>query len=669
MKINFNQQQCSNFNLASNREWLEINKTGVYASSTIYGLNNRRYHGLLVIPHGRELSKTILLSKFEESVFIEKHVYELSTNQFKGGIYPDGFKYIRNFSIDPFPKTMYEIEERRVEKTVLLCHDRPTLIIRYTCKDQGPAFNLVLKPMLAARRIDDLTHEISSFNADSYLEDGVVKFTPVESLPELKIYYQKGEYIPAPLWYHNYVYEMDSRRKYTGDKSRTEDLFNPGFFSVWLNPYETFELFVSTEELKDFDYESIYRQEKEYRMKFDPAVEMLQPPAGDISKKIDLLTIENRSAAPLRVADYPDDEQETGQILFALFGLAGLDRYQDSLARMMIFLAGKLNKGLFPASLKDPGTESVVYLFADLPLIFMYLVYYLYDFRLKHKFIEEHLLATCLEIVENFSKGNNDYVYQDKDGLLICGDRQTAASWLLSHTANENNIRCGKLCEINALWYNALKIAEFLCRKSKRKRQANKYASMADKTRKTFLQLFWESKKLQYADHIFEDQKDMTFSITQLFLIGLPFSMLEEKRGTYLIKQIEEYLLTTFGLRSLSPQSKYYKGRLSSPQTSKESAHYTGSIWPWMIGIYVDAVLAFKGNSKEIIGNLNKTVSSLEHFFVEQGLGNISEFFEGNPPHRRNGKICSGLNLTELLRSLQILHRAKKEREGFSEYV
>jgi glycogen debranching enzyme len=161
----------------------------------------------------------------------------------------------------------------------------------------------------------------------------------------------------------------------------------------------------------------------------------------------------------------------------------------------------------------------------------------------------------------------------------------------------------------------------------------------------------------------------MTFSINQLFLIGLPFSMLEEKRGTYLIKQTEDYLMTTFGLRSLSPQNKYYKGRLSSPQTSKDSTYYTGAIWPWMIGMYVDAMLAFKGNSGGIITNLNKTVSSLEKFFIEQGLGNISEFFEGNPPHRRNGKICSGLNLTELLRSLQVLHRAKKEREGFSEYV
>jgi len=669
MKINFDEQQCGNFNLASNREWLEVNKAGVYASSTIYGLNNRRYHGLFVIPHGREQSKTILLSKFEESVFIQKRVYELSTNQFKGGIYPDGFKYIRNFSLDPFPKTLYEIEERRIEKTVLLCHNRPTLIVRYAYKDQGPAFNLVLKPMLAARRIDDLTHEIASFNADSYLENGAVKFTPVASLPELKIYYQKGEYIPAPLWYHNYVYEMDSRRKYAGDKSRTEDLFNPGFFSVWLNPYETFELYVSTEDLNDFDYESVYRQEKDYRRQFDQAVMMLKPPAGIIAKKIELLTIENKSALPLRVADYPDDEQETGQILFSLFGLAGLDRYKDGLAQTIKFLAGKLQNGLLPTSLKDPGDAASVYLYADLPLIFIALVYYLYDFRLKQNFIEEHVLNACLEIVDNFSRKNESYLFQDKDGLLICGDRQTEASWLLGHTANENTIRCGKLCEINALWYNALKIAEFLCRKSKRKRTANKYAAMADKTRKAFLEMFWEAKKLQYADHIFEQQRDMTFSIAQLFLLGLPFSMLEEKRGIYLIKQIEDYLLTTLGLRSLSPQSKYYKGRLNSPKTSKETAYTTGSVWPWMIGMYVDAVLAFRGNSQEIIKKLDVAVSSLEIFFIEQGLGNISEFFEGNPPHRRNGKICSALNLTELLRSLQILYRTKKEREGFSEYV
>ena len=166
MKINFDQQVCSNFNLAANKEWLEVNKLGGYSASTIFGLNNRRYHGLFVVPCGPEQSRTIILSKFEESIFIGNQVYELSTNQFAGGIYPDGYKYIKNFSIDPFPKFEYEVENRRIEKSLFLCHDQHTLIIRYTCKNQGPPFNLVLKPILAARKISDLTHEIATFNAD-----------------------------------------------------------------------------------------------------------------------------------------------------------------------------------------------------------------------------------------------------------------------------------------------------------------------------------------------------------------------------------------------------------------------------------------------------------------------------------------------------------------------
>ena len=108
MKIEYDINVCGNFNLAANKEWLEPNMLGGYASSTIYGLNNRRHHGLLVVPIGNKIEKTIILSKFEESIFIGKHVYELSTNQLTGGIYPDGFQYIVHFSIDPFPKFKYD---------------------------------------------------------------------------------------------------------------------------------------------------------------------------------------------------------------------------------------------------------------------------------------------------------------------------------------------------------------------------------------------------------------------------------------------------------------------------------------------------------------------------------------------------------------------------------
>ena len=295
-----------------------------------------------------------------------------------------------------------------------------------------------------------------------YLENGVVKFTPLESLPELKIYYQSGEYIPAPLWYHNYVYEMDSRRKQRAGSAKTEDLFNPGFFTVRLEPYKSFELYVSIDKLIDFDYESICRREKEYRAQSDPGIANLEQTVSDISKRIESMTGKTDKVFPLKIYDYPKDDNTTGKTLLSLFGLAIHEGNQKPLEEAMLNLTARIENGLLPDTLDDMKTVGKSkYLYADLPLIFIYLIYALYDFRLGKKFIETNLLEPCLEIIEAYSKGISGFIRMDKDGLLLTGDQNTVTSWLLGHTAGEQKIRCGKLCEINALWFNALKIVEF----------------------------------------------------------------------------------------------------------------------------------------------------------------------------------------------------------------
>ncbi len=670
MKVNFSHRKCANFNLASNKEWLETNVLNGYSTSTIYGLNNRRYQGLLVVPVGDDQEKMIILSKFEESIFIGNQVYELSTNQFKGGIYPDGYKYIKNFSIDPFPKFLYEIENKRIEKTLFLLHDQHTLVIRYAYKDQGPPLNIVLKPMIAGRRINELTHEMASINTDSYLETGVVKIAPIDNVPQLNIYFQKGEYLPAPLWYHNYIYERDSRRKQGYSTGKTEDLYNPGFFTCTLAPYETFDLYVTVESLTDFDYEAIYRREKEYRNSFDPGARYLSLTARDISKRLETLSRRENKALPIHIADYPQDQQTSGKFLFSLFGLSVLDMNKQAVQDALLSVAESMHKNIRPdiIGLEKELTDGS-YHYADLPLIFIYLLYYLYDFRIDQSFIEANLLDVCKTIIEEYSKDSIETIRLDKDGLLNTGNATSVSSWFLPKSGEKDRVRHGYLIEINALWYNALKIMEFFSRKFGKKRQIKKYAPMAELTRKSFVEKFWSTKHLQYFDHIDNQESDTTFSISQILLIALPFSPLDAERGLFILKQIEEHLLTPYGLRSLSPNAPQYKGRLYSPKQRYDRAYYNGSVWPWTIGLYIDAVINFRGEKRQTIENLKQTLDTLGQFFYEQGLGNISTIFEGNPPHRRNGQICSALNLSELLRAHFTVYRTEKEREGFSEYV
>ena len=192
---------------------------------------------------------------------------------------------------------------------------------------------------------------------------------------------------------------------------------------------------------------------------------------------------------------------------------------------------------------------------------------------------------------------------------------------------------------------------------------------MAEQTRKSINEYLWSQKHLQFYDHVYNDNLDTTFTLTQIFLLSLPFSPLNQERGLFVLNQVEERLLTPFGLRSLSSDTSNYKGRLYSFKHKVDSSYYTGSIWPWTIALYVDAVFNFRGEKRQTIENLKKAIETLGDFYLKEGLGNISTFFEGDAPYRRNGQICSSLNLTELLRAYYTIHRAEKELEGFSEYI
>ncbi len=663
MKIDFDINICGNFNVAANKEWLETNSLGGYASSTIYGLNNRRHHGLFVIPVGNKTEKTIILSKFEESIFIGKQVYELSTNQFTGGIYPDGFQYMVHFSIDPFPRFRFDIAGNRIDKTLFMLHDRHTLVIRYVYKNQGPPLNFVLKPMLAGRDISELSHEVTNINTDSYLESGVVKLAPKETVPELKIYYQKGDYIPAPLWYHNYVYDKDFRRKQNGLEEMSEDLFNPGFFSFTLEPYDTFDLYISVNDQKDLDYESIYRAEKEFRGTYNPDFDNLPQVAKDISKRIEILTKKSTVIVPLHVSNYPYDDQNTREMLLSMWGLILLEMEKNQIYNTLKIYSNILLQDFLPDNLISKQTKDKNQP-ADVNLLFINLIYYLYQHGLELKYIEENILEACRNVIELYTKGVNQHIYQDEDGLIFSGSASIHTSWFPIGRDYSGELRHGKICEINALWYNGLKIMEFFSRELGKSKQAKKYAEMAEKTKKSFHAEFWNKKLLRYVDCVKGDLREQTFSISQIFLICLPYSVLDLEQGILVLKQIEEQLLTPLGLRSLSPNEKYYKGRLESSKNNHKSDYFVGSIWPWTIGMYIDAVLKFRGFNQQVIENLKVRLDKLGQFFYEEGSGNISEFFEGNPPHRRNGRICYSLNLTELLRGYHTLYNLSADDQN-----
>jgi len=645
MKVCFEKDICSNLDVSLRKEWLEVNQLGSYACSTIYGLNYRKYHGLFVVPSQSGQHHNLLLSKFEESVFIGSQVYEISANNFTGGIHPDGYKYLQRFCIDPFPTFTYLIDGRRLEKTMFMLHDQNTLIIRYTNKNQGLPLKLILKPILASRDISDLTHESQKINTDSYHDDKVVRIAPKPEVPELSIYYLKGDYIQAPLWYYNYKYtdKLEVENKSAGEK---EDLFNTGFFSCELDTYESLELYITVDELSELNYDILCREEKEYRKKYRSRLKSTSIMIKDISKRIESLCLSRGNNSFLQFPDYPYTHLNSRNTILSLFGYTLVEKNTIRIRDTLIYLISKLEKGLLPnhPTKSDDGDPSV-----DTSLLLIYFMIYFFNATKDVALLENVIYEPAISIIDAITEGTDYNTYRDKDGLIFSGANDISVSSFPSLPDDTDPVRYGKMLELNTLYYSALKSLEFFSRELKKNKLAKKYAEMAALTRKSFLSKFWDESQVQFSDVIRENYRNNAFRINQLFLVALPFSVLDDTLGLNVLKQLEGELLTPFGLRSLSYRDKNYVGKLSRIINSDDPEYYLGCVWPWSIRLYVAAVLKYRGQSKQVVDYLKKVLDNFKHVFYYDSIASLPEIFEGNPPHRRNGGVTSSLTMNEFL--------------------
>src|SRR5213080_3417116 len=137
--IQFNQATCGDLGAALSREWLETNGLGGFASSTIIGMNTRRYHGLLVAATRPPVGRMVLLSKLEETLVVDGRRIDLSCNRYPGVVHPQGHVYLKEFRQDPFPTAVYDVDGLQLEKSVFMVHGENTTVIQYQMRAATPA--------------------------------------------------------------------------------------------------------------------------------------------------------------------------------------------------------------------------------------------------------------------------------------------------------------------------------------------------------------------------------------------------------------------------------------------------------------------------------------------------------------------------------------------------
>lgn len=635
----------SDFKEATQFEWLETNGLGGWAGSSITGTNTRRYHGLLVAAIVPPAERMLLVSKLDETIVVGDQRYELGTNQYPGDtIHPKGYQYLENFTRDLFPQWDYDAGGVRIKKTIAMIHGENTTIIRYEVVKSELAFTLELLPLIAARGYHSLSRQGPQLHWDVNFENEIFHNQP-DGKADLFISIPGSSYQHNPSWYNNFQYSIEQYR----GLDYSEDLFNHGLFAVSLREGDSLEIIISTENPKGRDAQKLLAGEKLRRQALisgQPDDEMFKQLvlAADqfiVKRDADLKTI---------IAGYHWFTDWGRDTMISLPGLClSTGRFEDA-KKIISAFARSVSEGMLPNRFRDNG-ELPEYNNADGTLWYFIAVYKYLEASGDKQFVLTEILPVLSEIIEWHLKGTRYNIKAEEDGLLYSGEAGQQLTWMDARIGTwVVTPRMGKPVEIQALWYNALRIIAELLKMKKGKKEAEIMENRALKVKKSFEQKFWFGNGGYLYDNIDEKGHAVTeLRPNQLFAISLPFPLIQGAKAKSLLKIIEEKLYTPAGLRSLAADDDHYIRQYGGDQWHRDSSYHQGTVWSWLLGAYIDGLVSINAPKSKI----KKVISAFRYHLNEGCLGSVSEIFDAETPHHPRGCVAQAWGVAEVLRVIK----------------
>jgi glycogen debranching enzyme len=607
----------------SNQEWLETNGIGGFSSSTITGMNTRRYHGLLTAATRPPVGRALLLSKLEETlIFAEGNQrIDLSTNQFGGAIHPRGFEHLVDFRLDPSPVWTWEVNGARLVKTLRMVPGENGVVVAY--KISGTECVLEIRPLIAFRDYHATTHANEALNRSVAIEPGVVSVQPYAALPRLYFRHGGAELDPRGYWYYGFEYEREKER----GLDFSEDLYNP--FTLRFAGKEA-DLAISTS-----------REGCERTL---PAPRALPEPGlvGALSAAADQFLVRRGSFQSV-IAGYHWFGDWGRDTMVSLPGLTLARGRHDTARELLLAFAGFVDQGMLPNRFPDGG-EAPEYNTVDATLWFFEAVRAYVSYTGDVGFVRQHLYDVLKNIIDWHVRGTRFGIGVDADGLLKADGQLT---WM---DAAGVTPRAGKAVEIQALWYNAICIAGDFAAAFGDSTCSTMTAELAARTAASFNAQFWNESAGCLFDVVNGTDRDGSIRPNQTIAASLHYGMLSEDRAKQVLGVVERDLLTPFGLCTLSPRDPRYCPIYEGNQKRRDSAYHQGTVWPWLMGPFITAYVKAYGKSDDV---KNKARGWLEAFLPhlqQAGLGQISEIFDGDPPHAPRGCIAQAWSVGELLR-------------------
>jgi predicted glycogen debranching enzyme len=597
------------------REWIVTNGMGSYASLTHSGDATSKFHGLLVASLEPPTKRWMFVSNVMDRIQIKDHVYPLKSHKGK-------------FVFDFFPSLLYNIEGVHLKKTFFMEYGKNTSVIKYTIMTNKPVV-LSHIPIVNSRHFYDMTSPGSASFSQNVIENGVS--VNLENCHKtLKIFLKNSCYLPDGFW-EEFFYRKDKER----NDSWRDHNFHIGEFQVPLKQSAEYYLLFTVEDQPIDDPSQIYDRELQRKQRL--LSEAMLPHACDkLVLAADTFVVKKGSGKSI-VAGYHWFSDWGRDTLIALPGITLVTKRFDD-AKQILESYGKYCKnGLIPNVFAERDSQPV-YNTVDASLWYVDRVYQYLKYTNDLPLVEK-LWPTLQSIIERYKNGTDYGIHMDNDFLISHGEGLT---WMDVKIGDSYiTPRSKKAVEIQALWYNALKIMGTL---SGFLGKENHYNELASKVKESF-------KHLYVHPYDVIDTKDLSMRPNQVFLVSLDFSMIEKQMQKSIVAELQKSLVTIFGLRTLSPQDSRYKGSYLGNH-HRDFAYHNGTVWPWLLGPFIKAfVKVHDRDPAQRKYAFHTFVQPMLDVFGDSWDGSIYEIFDGDPPFAPHGCITQAWSVAEILRT------------------
>ena len=658
----YTQKDWTTFKEGIKREWAVTNGIGGYAGSSMIGAHSRTHQGYLIASLHAPIERYLVFSKINETATVGTKTVSFETSQHRASgktVYTEGQKFLTSFIYDGSVHYAYETDNFSFEKHITLKRNANVCAVSYELTAGDSDCTFTLTPLFNYREHSESSTP-DTLRFETFTEDRTFYLVP-EKNKDIAIRFQTSE---GTFSKRENVYDIDMQLQIEVDLE-TDGLdchYCPVDLSIAVPANTTKKVSIlcsigdvneRTAPVSATEAFSILEENARCHAELFEKAGYHDSFANQLVLASDqFLTYRESTKMMTVLAGLPWFTDWGRDTMIAFTGLTLCTKRFKEAEEILLTFARYIRHGIVPNMFPDDNMPPL-YNTVDASLWYFYAVYQYLHYNPAAEaeaFVKEQIFPHLKEIISAYEKGTDFSIYMEDDGLIHAGSGLDQITWMDVRVGDwVATPRHGKPVEINALWYNALRIMESLCEKFDE--DASAYRTRANQVKESFNAKFWDSSNQCLFDVVDGDEPDDHIRPNQIYAVSLPFSLLPEEQEKAVVALVEKELFVGCGLRSLAPDHPDYHGIYCGALAKRDAAYHQGTAWGFLLGGFFSAYMKVNHHSSSTAENAVHMLEPVRKHLSDSGcIGSISEIFDGDAPHNPRGCYAQAWSVGEVLR-------------------